>query len=55
MAHRIVWVNPLKRSSTYQPLAQGMSEALPYLDEFVSGHSLASLVDLLGRQVRAER
>jgi uncharacterized protein with von Willebrand factor type A (vWA) domain len=43
VAHRIVWVNPLKASPGYAPLAQGMAAALPYLDEFVEGHSLAAL------------
>lgn len=43
VAHRIVWVNPLKVSPGYAPLARGMAAALPYVDEFVEGHSLAAL------------
>jgi uncharacterized protein with von Willebrand factor type A (vWA) domain len=43
VAYRIVWVNPLKASPGYAPLAQGMAAALPYVDEFVEGHSLAAL------------
>jgi hypothetical protein len=43
VAHRIVWVNPLKASAGYAPLAAGMAAALPYVDEFVEGHSLDSL------------
>jgi uncharacterized protein with von Willebrand factor type A (vWA) domain len=43
VAHKIVWVNPLKASPGYAPLAQGMAAALPYLDVFVEGHSLAAL------------
>ncbi len=43
VAYRIVWVNPLKASPGYAPLAQGMATALPYVDEFVEGHSLAAL------------
>lgn len=43
VAHRVVWVNPLKASEGYEPLAAGMAAALPYVDEFVEGHSLASL------------
>ncbi len=46
VAHRIVWVNPLKASPGYAPIAGGMAAALPYVDEFVEGHSLASLDDL---------
>ena len=43
VAHRIVWVNPLKATPGYAPLARGMAAALPYVDNFVEGHSLASL------------
>ena len=43
VAHRIVWVNPLKASEGYAPLAQGMAAALPFVDDFVEGHSLAAL------------
>jgi uncharacterized protein len=43
VAHRIVWVNPLKAAPGYAPLAGGMAAALPYVDDFVEGHSLASL------------
>ena len=46
VAHKIVWVNPLKASPGYAPLAQGMAAALPYVDEFVEGHSLAALEEL---------
>ena len=51
VAHRIVWVNPLKATDGYEPLARGMAAALPYVDEFVEGHSLLSLealADLVG-------
>ena len=43
VTHRIVWVNPLKAAPGYAPLARGMAAALPYVDEFIEGHSLASL------------
>ena len=43
VAYRTVWVNPLKASPGYAPLAAGMAAALPYVDEFVEGHSLDSL------------
>jgi uncharacterized protein with von Willebrand factor type A (vWA) domain len=42
-AHTVVWVNPVKGSPDYQPLAAGMRAALPYVDRFVSGHDVASL------------
>ena len=43
VAHRVVWVNPLKASPGYAPLARGMAAALPHVDDFVEGHSLESL------------
>lgn len=43
VAHRVIWVNPLKVSPGYAPLARGMAAALPYVDEFVEGHSLDAL------------
>jgi uncharacterized protein len=45
LAHRVVWLNPLKRHPSYEPLAQGMAAALPYIDVLASGHNLASLED----------
>jgi len=45
-AHRIVWVNPLKASDGYEPLARGMAAALPYVGTFVSGHSLEAIEEL---------
>jgi uncharacterized protein with von Willebrand factor type A (vWA) domain len=43
LAHRVVWLNPLKEDPRYQPLARGMHAALPHIDVFLSGHNLASL------------
>lgn len=48
VAHRVVWVNPLKASPGYQPLAQGMAAALPHVDQFIEGHCLDSLEILTG-------
>lgn len=47
VAHRVIWVNPLKASPGYAPLAAGMAAALPSIDHFVDGHSLASLAELV--------
>lgn len=55
VANRIAWANPLKRAHDYEPTARAMRAAVPYLDDFVSGHNLQTLVDLVERQVRAER
>lgn len=46
VAFRTVWVNPLKVTPGYAPLARGMAAALPYVDEFVEGHSLDALEQL---------
>jgi hypothetical protein len=46
VAHRVIWVNPLKSSPGYEPLVRGMAAALPYADEFLSGHSLEALDEL---------
>jgi uncharacterized protein len=50
LAHRVVWVNPLKGSPRYEPLARGMTAALPSIDVFLSGHNLESL-EQLGRAI----
>ena len=50
-AHRVVWVNPLKASPGYEPIARGMAAALPHVDTFLEGHcldSLATLADAIG-------
>ena len=43
VAFRTVWVNPLKVTPGYAPLARGMAAALPFIDEFVEGPSLDAL------------
>jgi uncharacterized protein with von Willebrand factor type A (vWA) domain len=45
-AHRLVWLNPLKAHPEYEPLTLGMQAALPHVDHFLSGNSLASLAEL---------
>jgi len=44
--HSIIWVNPLKGSEGYEPLAAGMAAALPYIDTFLPGHNLNALESL---------
>lgn len=46
VAYRVIWVNPLKVSPNYAPLARGMAAAMPYIDDFVEGHSLEALREL---------
>lgn len=43
VAHRVIWVNPLKVTPGYAPLARGMAAALPHVDRFVEGHSLDAI------------
>jgi uncharacterized protein with von Willebrand factor type A (vWA) domain len=45
-AHRVVWLNPLKASPEYEPLTRGMTAALPHVDRFLAGNTLASLEEL---------
>ncbi|MBI2359487.1 MAG: VWA domain-containing protein [Deltaproteobacteria bacterium] len=47
----IIWLNPLLASDHYEPLCKGMQAALPYLDYFLSVHSVNSLV-ALGRTLQ---
>lgn len=42
-AGRLIWLNPLLGSASYQPLTRGMQAALPHIDVFAPLHNLASL------------
>ena len=44
--HRLVWLNPLLGSPRYRPLTRGMQAALPWIDDFMPVHNLASLESL---------
>ena len=46
LAHRVVWVNPHRGKSGYEPVQQGVVAALPHCDDFVAGHSLATFAEL---------
>jgi hypothetical protein len=45
-SHRLIWLNPLLGHEGYEPLTQGMSTALPYVDDFLPVHNLVSLEQL---------
>lgn len=45
-SHRLIWLNPLKAHPGYEPLTRGMRAALPHVDHFMAGNSLASLEEL---------
>jgi uncharacterized protein with von Willebrand factor type A (vWA) domain len=53
LAHAVVWVNPHKGRSGYEPLTGGMVAALPSVDHFVSGHSMVAFEELTGVIQRA--
>ncbi len=46
LAHRVIWLNPLKGAHGYEPLARGMAAALPHIDVFRAGHNLQSLEEV---------
>src|SRR5215210_2694366 len=46
ITYRTIWVNPLKVTPGYAPLARGMAAALPYVDDFVEGHSVDAMEQL---------
>jgi len=43
VTHQIVWVNPLKVTPGYAPLARGMAAAMAHIDAFVEGHSIDAM------------
>jgi uncharacterized protein len=43
LAHRVVWVNPHRGQPGYAPMTAGMVAALPHVDSFLDGHSVAAL------------
>jgi uncharacterized protein len=47
IAHRVVWVNPHRGKDGYEAVQQGVVAALPYLHDFVAGHSLATYAELV--------
>lgn len=42
LAHRVVWVNPHRGKAGYAPVQGGIVAALPHVDDFIAGHSLAT-------------
>ena len=45
---RVIWLNPLLGMANYEPLTRGMQAALPYVDDFLPVHNIASLEQLAG-------
>lgn len=42
LAHKVVWANPHRGRDGYEPVQQGIVASLPFIDDFVAGHSLAA-------------
>ena len=53
IAHRVVWVNPHRGKHGYEPVQQGVLAALPHVDDFLAGHSLATYAELVEVIARA--
>lgn len=46
-SHRLIWLNPLLGSASYEPLTRGMQAALRHVDDFLPIHNLASIEQLV--------
>jgi len=53
LAHRVIWVNPHRGKAGYEPVQQGIRAVLPYVDELLAGHSLATFAELTEAIARA--
>ena len=53
-SHRLIWLNPLLGSPEYEPLTRGIQAALPYVDDFLPVHNLASLEALADRLAKLD-
>lgn len=49
---KIIWLNPLKSWQGYEPVARGMSVAMPHLDAFEAAATLQDLANLEKTMVR---
>ncbi|WP_245927557.1 vWA domain-containing protein [Nocardioides silvaticus] len=47
LAHRVVWVNPHRGKTGYEPVQRGVVAVLPHVDAFLAGHSLATYAELM--------
>lgn len=53
LAYRLIWVNPHQGKPGYAPLVGGIAAVLPYVDDFVAGHSLGALEQVVEVIARA--
>jgi uncharacterized protein len=47
LAYQVIWINPRLAGDSYQPLAGGIVAAGPYVDHFLSGHSLEAMEEVV--------
>ncbi len=47
LAHKVVWVNPHQGKPGYAPVQGGIVAALPFIDSFLAGHSMATFEEAL--------
>jgi uncharacterized protein with von Willebrand factor type A (vWA) domain len=55
LAYQVIWINPRLARESYQPLTAGIVAAGPYVDRFLSGHSLDAMVDVVEAIASARR
>lgn len=53
LAHRVVWSNPHQGKPGYAPVQSGIVAALPFVDDFVAGHSMLAFDTVLEAVARA--
>jgi uncharacterized protein with von Willebrand factor type A (vWA) domain len=53
LAHRVAWVNPHLGKAGYRPVQGGIAAALPFIDDFLAGHSMATFGELVEVVARA--
>lgn len=53
LAHHVVWVNPHRGKPGYAPVQSGIVAALPSVDSFIAGHSMATFEQALEVVARA--
>lgn len=50
-AARVIWINPLAGSPSYEPKVRGMQAALPYIDVLAAAYDVASLRENFGQHI----
>lgn len=46
-SHRVIWLNPRSADPSFEPLVGSMAAALPHCSEFLPGHSLRAMSDVV--------